>query len=173
MYSKDRILDHCIPEPNSGCWLWLGAVNHAGYGRIRASLKAHRLSYQLFIGEIPEGYHVHHKCKVRCCVNPEHLEAKKPIDNMTDRIFRQSDHYSRGHLYSKENTRYNNKGRRVCRLCVMESAKERRKVMAEFGICVMCQREKVETGYRTCISCRERVSKYQALKKLDPLVKEK
>jgi hypothetical protein len=70
------------PEPNSGCWLWLGKEGHKGYctasgfRRISPERWAHRLAYALFIGPIPKGNQVHHKCEVRSCVNPQHLESE-------------------------------------------------------------------------------------------------
>ena len=69
--------DRLFFEPNCGCWLWGGAWTGAGYGHFRGE-RAHRVSYRHFKGEIPEGAHIHHRCEVRCCVNPEHLEAVSP-----------------------------------------------------------------------------------------------
>lgn len=79
-----------IPEPNSGCWLWLGELNSAGYGRIsqgsnhngtRVRSLAHRVSYELAKGPIPEGLELDHLCRVRCCVNPGHLEPVTRSEN--------------------------------------------------------------------------------------------
>ena len=74
---ETRLLNKISPEPNSGCWLWLGAVTENGYGSIRFKKKitpAHRVSYTLFKGEIPAGFELDHLCRVRCCINPDHLE---------------------------------------------------------------------------------------------------
>jgi hypothetical protein len=77
-----------VPEPNSGCWLWLGSVNKAGYGRLgkdKRERQAHRLSYSVHRGEIPKGVLVLHRCDVRCCVNPSHLFLGSHADNAIDR----------------------------------------------------------------------------------------
>jgi hypothetical protein len=78
------------PEPNSGCWLWDSSLTGGGYGTIglgtRAQGKelAHRVSWELFRGEIADGLWVLHKCDVRCCVNPDHLFLGTHSDNMRD-----------------------------------------------------------------------------------------
>ena len=75
---RERLLERCSPEPNTGCWLWFGACNPAGYGTLpylgRGGL-AHRLSYQAFKGLVPPTLTVDHLCFVRSCINPDHLEA--------------------------------------------------------------------------------------------------
>lgn len=79
-----------MPEPNSGCWLWLGTVNAKGYGGIFNSAypteqKAHRVSYRAFVGDIPAGLLVCHSCDVPSCVNPAHLWLGTDADNAHDR----------------------------------------------------------------------------------------
>jgi hypothetical protein len=68
-----------IREDGNGCWLWHQS-NTAGYGSIfsprhKRVVSAHRASYECFVGEIPEGFIVHHTCEVAACVNPHHLRA--------------------------------------------------------------------------------------------------
>ena len=78
-----------IPEPNSGCWLWDGAVHGNGYGwviRQYRQLQAHRVSWIIHRGEIPQGMCVLHKCDTPICVNPDHLFLGTHNDNARDRV---------------------------------------------------------------------------------------
>src|SRR5213595_2676709 len=79
-----------IPEPNSGCWLWLGSIDKLGYGKVtvRGFHLAHRLAYAETKGPIPEGMLVLHKCDVPACINPEHLYVGDSQDNMNDMVMR-------------------------------------------------------------------------------------
>ena len=73
-----------IPEPNSGCWLWLGSTNK-GYGRKSYHGKleyGHRLSYKLYIGPISDEMELDHLCRTPCCVNPDHLEPVSHTENV-------------------------------------------------------------------------------------------
>lgn len=76
-----------IHVAEDGCWNWTGATFVQGYGALGiggAKVKAHRFSYESFIGPIPAGMGVLHKCDNKKCVNPEHLEAGSQAKNVRD-----------------------------------------------------------------------------------------
>lgn len=78
-----------MPEPNSGCLLWLGGADRNGYGRIRVGgigSFAHRVAYAVARGPIPDGKIVCHKCDVPGCINVDHLFLGTTADNVEDKI---------------------------------------------------------------------------------------
>jgi hypothetical protein len=65
------------PNGWAGCWLWTASLNKAGYGQVNVGdtpRLAHRVSYEMNIGEIPSGLVIDHLCRRPSCVNPAHLE---------------------------------------------------------------------------------------------------
>lgn len=75
---------------DAGCWLWQGAISRGGYGfvtRKTTQRLAHRWYYELHYGALAPGLHVHHICGVRHCVNPGHLKAMRPQENLARRYF--------------------------------------------------------------------------------------
>lgn len=89
-YSEEAFLSEVEFEPMSGCWIWMGARQTSGYGnchfpgRRRRTYLVHRVSYEMFVGSIPAGQCVLHKCDLRCCVNPTHLWLGTRGDNNRD-----------------------------------------------------------------------------------------
>lgn len=124
----DRFWSKCIPEPMSGCWLWLGAKNR--YGRFVVDGKAratHRLTYEALRGSVPPGLELDHcVCQTPLCCNPLHLEAVTHRENVrrgrmsevNSARQRNKTHCPKGHPYDAENTYRNKKTNcRGCRTC--------------------------------------------------------
>jgi HNH endonuclease len=86
----DRFHDKVMPEPNTGCWLWVGAIKEHGYGviglgrRDEGTAKAHRVSWELHRRKLQPGECVLHHCDQPLCVNPNHLFCGTLSDNMKD-----------------------------------------------------------------------------------------
>lgn len=112
-------------EVRDGCWRWTGTIHELGYGRMSVGNRlryAHVVSYELFVGTVPEGMELDHKCRNRDCVNPAHLEPVTHQENIRRgaagalRIF--VTHCPRGHLYAGENVYfYPGRNARQCREC--------------------------------------------------------
>lgn len=84
---KNSIMDKSQADPNSGCWLWTASLSHDGYPQIRAHgqmRRAHRVSYEAFVGQIPRDMLVCHKCDTPTCVNSGHLFLGTQRENLAD-----------------------------------------------------------------------------------------
>jgi len=118
-----------VPDTADGCWLWAGATDKkTGYGRIKIdgrAAMAHRVSYELRAGSISDGLHIDHLCRVRNCVNPDHLE---PVTSQVNTIrgigpqlaaerFAAITHCPSGHEKNEQNTYVKKDGSRQCRPC--------------------------------------------------------
>lgn len=76
-----------VERTDAGCWRWTGRLSSAGYGetsgeRHGVKVLAHRVSYETFVGPIPDGLHIDHLCRNRACINPEHLEPVTLQENL-------------------------------------------------------------------------------------------
>lgn len=125
-----------VPEPNSGCWLWIGSDDgQCGYGRFTLrgqNASAHRAAYEIFVGPIPDGLTIDHLCRTRACVNPAHLEPVPHIENLRRGDYRKGlalggqasgarqqarTHCANGHEFTAANTYTTKEGWRNCRAC--------------------------------------------------------
>ena len=96
----DRLTKKCEPITETGCWIWTGNSEVAGYGRLTVDgkiMKAHRAMYIAIHGEVPKGKIICHKCDVPACINPAHLYAGTLTDNLNDA-------YARGQRNKCENS---------------------------------------------------------------------
>jgi hypothetical protein len=112
-----------------GCWEWIGAKNQTSYGLIEIHPKtcqAHRISYELVKGPIPEGLQLDHLCRNPSCVNPSHLEAVTCMENIrrgmsgrhhSSRHRQPKTHCLRGHEFTPENTYISPTGQKQCIIC--------------------------------------------------------
>lgn len=123
-----------------GCWMWTGGIVH-GYGCWEVDgrrERAHRWAWELFVGPIPEGMHVLHRCDNPPCVNPNHLFLGTQTDNVQDMDAkgRRRNQYAdrtachNGHPYVEGSWRWSKNGRggigRVCRECHRLAQQRRR-----------------------------------------------
>lgn len=125
-----------IDKKESGCWEWLGFIDKDGYGGVGIYSKgvakhyrSHRLSYLLFVGEIPLNYHIDHICKKRSCLNPTHLEPVTPAENVNrsdslTNLNKLKTHCPRGHEYAGENLYVDRNNKRSCKSCLSIRDKE-------------------------------------------------
>ena len=128
----ERLMQHVEMVTESGCWIWMGQIGPTGYGRVMVKNPgitekagwvngyAHRVMYEALRGPIPEGLQLDHLCRVRCCVNPAHLEPVTQQENIRrgdlGKIERSRTHCPYGHSY-EEHCRRRPNAKRVCRAC--------------------------------------------------------
>lgn len=133
------------------CWPWMAALDSGGYGHFSSprSTKAHRYSYELLVGQIPDGLTIDHLCRNPPCVNPAHMEPVTMRENSlrgngwSGRNARKT-HCVHGHEFTAENTRISpdGLGRRICRECERLHEERRgmrkRTTIRKRGRCPIC-----------------------------------
>jgi hypothetical protein len=131
----DKVYKH-----ENGCWIWTASHNRGGYGQFYVDgkmLRAHRVAYELVAGPIPIGLDLDHLCRVRNCVNPDHLEPTTRKENVHRGIgpaaMKAKQKYCKnGHLFDEKNTYIRSDGNRGCRSCNLEAVRryKARKIFA-------------------------------------------
>ncbi len=132
---EGRLWEKISPEPNSGCWLWMAGGNQHGYGSFYVNGRqrgAHIACYEHYIGPVPDGLELDHKCRVPCCVNPSHLEPVTHQENVARGAANESakkfqgakTHCPSGHPYTEDNIYFRKNGHRDCRTCSQERSKK-------------------------------------------------
>lgn len=141
--AKARFEAKYLAEPNSGCWLWTAALERYGYFKLDGKqISAHRASFIIYVGPIPENLFVLHQCDNPPCVNPNHLFLGTHQDNVDDMM---------------------RKGRHGTAISGISKAK-RKRIKDQVAAGTHCRKEHRRTqfntyvspnGTRTCITCRD------------------
>ena len=123
-----------VAHADNGCWIWL-AGNDGKYGVFYTggtpkNVKAHRFSYELHIGPIPQGLDLDHLCRTKLCVNPAHLEPVTRSENLRRAVpfnsYPKKSHCPQGHPYSGDNLIVAATGESLCRACRREHSRRYR-----------------------------------------------
>ena len=122
MSDGERFASKIKLNKKTRCWDWIGGPFTHGYGVFKAKGKtwrAHRFSFVLLKGEIPEGKILHHKCENKLCVLPEHLElvTLRQHPKISTKHNTNKTHCIRGHPLSGSNLYVKPNGKRQCSKC--------------------------------------------------------
>ena len=137
-----------VSKRESGCWEWTGNRHHQGYGRFRRGnriLKAHRVSYELHKGDIPEGMFVCHSCDNTACVNPDHLWLGTHDQNMDDMVRKGRANRDPSTKLGERNPAAKLSADDVERIRSLRGKVYQRDVAAEYGICQQMV-SRIQTG---------------------------
>ena len=145
--AKSRFLAKFWKEPGTECWLWRDALSTSGYGKVHVTEKqyimAHRFSFEIVNGPIPDGFQLDHLCRTRHCVNPVHLEIVTNRINVLRGVGLSAEnarktHCFRGHEFTEANTRWVTANGRPQRLCVICQRIKNRLCRRRAGIPARC-----------------------------------
>lgn len=130
-------------DASGDCWLWMGGTNSRGYGYFwdgTKQLAAHRFVWELLVGTIADGLQIDHLCRIKRCVNPDHLEPVTPRENIYRGVnmvalHAKKIHCANGHLLLGVNLKVTPRQRK-CRTCMRSAgrrhnAKRRSHMVAE------------------------------------------
>lgn len=102
---EEKLRDRSVRQGE--CLVWTHNLTQAGYGSfslLKRNWLAHRIAHEMWIGEIPEGHDVHHKCENRACIEPTHLESLSRKDHLAIGVNSYKTHCKRNHEFTPENT---------------------------------------------------------------------
>lgn len=100
----DTINGRYAVDQVTGCWVWTGPIDHYGYGYLSEAhkkIKAHRRSYETYVGPISDGEVIRHRCDNNPCVNPEHLLTRTRPLNSADMVERNRSQHGTNHYNAK------------------------------------------------------------------------
>jgi len=123
--SLDQIFHNCIPVPFSGCWLYEWGLS-CGYGQVAKNQTGTRIAYKvayiLAYGDVPVGVDLHHKCEVKSCCNPDHLELLTRKEHKAEHAIT---HCINGHELISDNIYTSPLGYKQCMTCRREADQRR------------------------------------------------
>ncbi len=170
---RERFMSFVSIQP-SGCWLWAGRLD-PDYGRFTVhgvTIRCPRAAWLVLRGPIPDGFEPDHLCRLKPCVNPDHMELVTHLENIrrgdAGKHLSDRTHCPQGHPYDEANTYLNPNGSRKCRICraAMNIRKRRREGRRE-RLTTHCYRghpfteentilqKKKDRTQRLCRMCRD------------------
>lgn len=132
---KDKLQSKIVKINN--CWIWLGSKDISGYGYVGIGKgkvgRAHRISYQEFVGPIPAGFLVLHRCDNPSCINPEHLFVGTQKDNMQD-MWKKGRGPIRNHKRDKNPAAKLNNEKVIEILKLLENGTQQKNIAKQFNV---------------------------------------